>query len=348
MKVDFLIVGQGLAGSLLAWQLVQRGNRILVVDRDEAGTSSKVAAGLVTPISGSKFKLPEDLKTRLASASQFYWNAEEATGERFFYHTRIARLFRSEEEGRRWEEQRERNPELEGFHFPLTLPESFSQPAHGGFEMAQGGWLDVPTFLEATRQWLLEQVSYAIGSVDSRDIEESSDGIRWKNVAATRVIFAEGWKANENRFFKWLPANPAAGDILTLRIPRFTTGGRIVNQGKWLLPLGNDRFKVGSNYRHDFTSESPCSAAREELETFVRSLTNLPFETILHECAIRPIIRRSQVFAGIHPSHPGIVLFNGLGSKGVLNGPWHASQLADLLVDGTPLPDSVDIRSNFI
>ncbi|QLH32628.1 MAG: FAD-binding protein [Cyclobacteriaceae bacterium] len=35
MMIDYLIVGQGLAGSCLAWQLVQRGKRVIVIDKPE-------------------------------------------------------------------------------------------------------------------------------------------------------------------------------------------------------------------------------------------------------------------------------------------------------------------------
>ena len=348
MKTDFLIVGQGLAGSLLAWQLIERGKRVLVVDRDEEITSSKVAAGLLTPVAGAQFKLPKGLKTRLDFAHQFYWDAEELTGERFFHHCRIARLFRNGEEAATWKTNREKDPELAELCTPLELPEDFPPVDHGGFEMKSGGWLDVPGFLEVTRQRLLESVSYAIGSVDSREVQETSSGIQWKNVEASAVIFAEGWRAPENHFFDWLRMNPAAGDILTVEIPDFDTGGKIVNRGKWLLPLGGNRYKVGSNYRHQFDSIAPCPEARAELEEHVRQLTQKPFQTLEHECAIRPIIQRSQVFGGRHPRHTNVLLFNGLGSKGVLNGPWHAAQLAEHLTEGTPLPENVDLRSNLV
>ena len=52
MKVDFLIIGQGIAGSTLALELLKREKTVLVVDRQDAGSSTRVAAGLVTPLTG--------------------------------------------------------------------------------------------------------------------------------------------------------------------------------------------------------------------------------------------------------------------------------------------------------
>ena len=76
MKVDYLIVGQGLAGSLLAWQLLERGQRVLVIDRDEPDTCSKVAAGIVSPITGSRIAPSWRINEFLPFAHQFYWKIE--------------------------------------------------------------------------------------------------------------------------------------------------------------------------------------------------------------------------------------------------------------------------------
>lgn len=354
MKIDTLIVGQGLAGSLLAWQLLDRGQRVLVVDRDEQITSSKVAAGLVTPIAGSRFNVPAELGERLLFAKQFYWEKEEATSAQFFHHKRIARLFRSGKEAAAWDKRLESDGDaLKPYHEPLRIEEAAFHAPHSGFEMKEGGWLDVPAFLEATRQHLLERASYAIASLNSADVivgkEAGPDGsVRWKNIVADRIIFAEGWKGNQNRFFDWLPMKPAAGDILHLEIPELEEETRIVNGGGWLLPLGNGLFRAGSTYRHEFDTEGPTAEGRREVLEKLGNITPHEGRIIKHEAAVRPIIRRSQIFMGQHPSHEEVILFNGLGSKGVLNGPWHSSRLVEHLLDGRPLPESSDLRGNLL
>jgi len=215
VKIDFLIVGQGLAGSLLAWQLIDRNQRILVVDRDETVTSSKVAAGLVTPLAGSRFNLPDGFEGRLDFARAFYWSLEEKFGETLFHHRRIARLFSKAQERDAWSTRLETEGERYArFHAPLTIDESKYYLPYGGFEMREGGWLDVPGFLELTRQALLERAAYAIGRVRSVDVTIEESGIRWKNITAAKVIFCEGWRGNRNHFFDWVAMNPAAGDIL--------------------------------------------------------------------------------------------------------------------------------------
>lgn len=350
LKIDTLIVGQGLAGSILAWKLLERGQRILVVDRDEAVTSSKVAAGLLTPITGTGFSIPGDLSTRLNFAKQFYWDAEEKTGQRFFHHTRIARIFRNAAEKAKFDARKSADPanwEIYAEHLNIDTAK-FNAP-HSGIEMKEGGWLNVPLFLESTRQHLLERAAYAIASVDSRDVLAGSEigaahGVRWKRVEADRVIFAQGWEGNQNRFFDWVPMNPAAGDILDLDVPELEEEERIINRGGWLLPIGSGRFRAGSTYRHDFAETIPNADGRIEVLEKLDEITSCKFRVISHKVGIRPIIHRSKVFFGKHHSFPEVSFFNGLGSKGVLNGPWHAERMVAHLLDDENIPEQCDLN----
>ena len=59
--IDFLIVGHGLAGATLAHLLLERGQRIMVLDKKLPHCASQVAAGLVNPLIGPKFNIPEHM-----------------------------------------------------------------------------------------------------------------------------------------------------------------------------------------------------------------------------------------------------------------------------------------------
>lgn len=349
MKADLLIVGQGLAGSLLAWGFLDRGLRILVVDRDEETTSSKVAAGLVTPLSGPRFKLADGFADRLVAAKSFYWNVEEATSTRLFHHRKIARIFTSEKERAFWEKRvADRAEEYQSWHNPLKMDEEIFRMPHGGIEITGGGWLDVPQFLEATRQRLVECASYAIAKVNADDVEIQGNGIRWKNVEARAVVFCEGWRGNQNRFFDWLSMNPAAGEILDLKIPDLESEERIVNRGGWILPVGGKTFRAGSTYRRDISKTSESEPGKAEILEKTAQMIHAEPEVIGIKSAIRPIIRRSQIFMGRHPRYPQIGFFNGMGSKGVLNGPWYAERFIEYLLDDVSLPTESDLCSNLI
>jgi glycine oxidase len=348
MFVDTLIVGQGLAGSLLAWELQSRGQRILVVDRDEAVSASKVAAGLVTPVSGSRFNIPDGLPERLSYAKEFYWAMEERSGQKMFHHLRTLRFFQADAEKEAYEARLARDERLlHSFTGPLPASLPCVRPALGGFEMRGGGWLDLPVFLEITRQHLLETVSYAIGRVFASDLKVKNNGIRWRNIVAGKIVFCEGWRARENVFFAHIPMHSAKGDILDLRPLAPYPTSHILSCGSWLLPQSTSLFRAGSTYQHHFDDASPVPEGQAQVLENVARLTDQAFEIIGHRAAIRPIIRRSQPYMGHSPLNQKIFLFNGLGSKGSLNGPWHAARLAEHLISGHPLPPSCDVNIHF-
>ncbi len=333
----------------MAWQLMLRDQRVLVVDRDEPETSSKVAAGLVTPIAGGRFNTAEDLEETLPFAKKFYWDLEETLGSIFFNHLRTAKLFQDDKERSLWKKKEQESPEsLSEYFCPLDIDKSLFKADKGGFEMIGGGWLNLPGFLEAIRQYLLERASYAIGKIDIEEIKLCTNGVRWKNIHAEKgVIFCQGWRGDQNRFFDWVPMNPAHGEILNIRCDQAADETRIVKKSGWMVPLGGGEFRVGSNYDHQFTSSGPTEAGLETVKEKIRNIVNVPFSVTRHRAAVRPIIRRSRIVMGRHPGHKQVAFFNGLGSKGVLNGPYYSNLLSSHLLEETAIPDDMNIRKNF-
>ena len=84
MQVDFLIIGQGLAGSTLAVELLKRGKSILVVDRQDGGGSTRVAAGLVTPLTGKGMNPGWRQQECLQKAEAFYHALEQESGRKLY------------------------------------------------------------------------------------------------------------------------------------------------------------------------------------------------------------------------------------------------------------------------
>lgn len=354
MKVDTLIVGQGLAGSLLAWELISRGQRVLAVDRDEPVTSSKIAAGIVTPITGQRlvptWRLDEFWRYAIAA----YRRVEIETGEWLFHPVPIARLLAGGTEKQRWQRRLAENG---GKHprgaLPLTIDESIFRAGDGGFEMPGAGWLDVPRFLEATRQRLLMRSGWVAAEFDADELEVMPGGVRWRGIAAERVIFCQGWEGNRNRFFDWVPFRNAKGHILDLLCPGAAMETRIVNRAGWLLPLGEGRFRAGATYEWQFEPENANLATVAgclEVESKLTNLLRVPWTVVGQQAAVRPVIRESRALIGLHPAPDlwgRVGFFNGLGSKGVLNGPFFARQFASHLVEDTPIEEAVDLRRNF-
>ncbi|MBP7950751.1 MAG: FAD-binding oxidoreductase [Verrucomicrobiales bacterium] len=347
---DAVIVGQGTAGTTLAWHLLWRGWRVLVLDPNEPVTSSKIAAGLITPITGKRIALSWRVDELLPAAREFYRRVESLTGTTFFFDQSAVRLFLTDDERNRWE-QKQDLPEIRR-HLLAPQPNPLVNSAWfdasgGGFSMATAR-LDVAAYLEASRRYFVAQHFLVTTSLAwEREVILTKEGaeIPRLGVSARRLISCEGFAAASNPFFRWIPFKAAKGEILSLRIPQCTET-RSLHVGVWLAPLGNGDFRAGSTYDWDHLDQQPTAAGRNEILTKLSTFVKQPVEVTGHRAAVRPIIRESKALLGQHPAHPTLGFFNGLGSKGSLHAPGFARQFAAFLDGAGDIDADLDVQKN--
>jgi glycine oxidase len=345
---DAIIVGQGLAGTTLAWQLRNAGRSVLIIDACEAVTSSKIAAGLITPITGQRLALSWRVDEMLPVAQLFYADIEEQTGKKFFHARPCVRLFANEAERANWA-PRSQNPAFQKYLAaaqPSPLVEAeLADCSGGGFQM-QAAQLDVAAYLEASTAHV-PNVSAALDW--QRDVTFGTETVTVLGHKAKLVISCEGYAATRNPYFSWVPFRSAKGDVLTIRVER-ADGAPLppvaLHRGIWVAPTAEpDVFRVGATYDWENLDGVPSAAARTEIEDKLRAFFRVPYRVIDHQAAVRPIIHESKARIGLHPAYPRLGYFNGLGSKGALHAPWFAKCFADFVVNGVALPEDVDLGS---
>ena len=342
---DAIIVGQGLAGTTLAWCLLEAGQRVLILDSCEPVTSSKIAAGLVTPITGQRLVLTAHCDEFLSTARKFYATIEMRTGQKFFHDRVATRLFKSSEENENWSERSKRPTYQSHLLDPQPMPllaSELGDSGEGGFAM-HGAQLNVAAYLEASRNILpWEQLTLDW----QNDVAFDPDGISVQDHRTRRLISCEGYAAARNPYFSSVSFNAAKGDILTVRFDRPILP-HCLHRGIWLAPATEpDIFWVGSTYDWETLDQMPDASARSEIEDKLKAFFHVPYTVLEHRAAVRPIITQSMALVGLHPEQERLGFFNGLGSKGSLHAPWYAQCLTDFLVHQTPLPGDVDIRKH--
>ena len=336
-KADYLIIGQGLAGTLLAWFLLERGKSVYIVDQTFPGASSPVAAGIFNPITGRRF-----VKTWLADeifpfAEQTYRTLEMVTGAKFYHPKRIIRQIATAAERQEWERKASR-PEYETY---LKSEQQNELPRD--VEILGGGNLDVGEFIRRMATYFRERELLEDGMVDHRQVSIGNERVVWRGTEARRMIFCEGYRVLKNPWFGKLPFTHAKGELLTIHAPGLQQE-HILNRGIFILPLGGDRYKVGATYDWDDLSAETTINAREEIIEKLKKILDIKYEVIDHEAGIRPTVKDRRPTLGIHPDYPQLGLFNGLGTKGVSLGPYFAHHFTEHLVEGIPLIDAVDIK----
>ncbi|PKK36969.1 hypothetical protein BWI96_08800 [Siphonobacter sp. SORGH_AS_0500] len=343
-KIDYLIVGQGIAGSMLAWTLRSRGCKIRVID-DQRPSSSRVAAGICNPVTGRKLAktwLADELFPFLHS---FYSALEESLQARFFYPVPLYRPYQSIEEQNFFIAQTA-NPVLEGYVKPSEQNEAYSPLIHnelGGLETLQAAWVDLPVLLTEIHKILEQEDSFEETEFQWDEVQLTPETARWRSYEAKMIISCEGAYGRFNPHFNWLPWAVVKGEIMNLDIPGPSFPG-IVNQSVWIQAHPNGKYRAGSNYEWNDLTWEPSEKGKTYLLDKFSKLIKVPFKIEKHVAGIRPATQGRRPFVGVHPGHSTLGIFNGLGSKGTSMAPFLAKQFADFLVDRKELHPEANIQ----
>lgn len=338
--VDALIIGQGLAGTAVAWELVRREVRFMIVDAAERVTSSRVAAGLITPVVGTRFSVAPNFDTLLERARAAYLAAERCVGASFFRRQPALRLLYTDEEVHRYE-RRATRLETSGLVQRLATQGSGFRESRRTILMPDAARLDTAAYLACSRNYFLATDSLITADIalDSLKIEGGGVACEALGVTARRVVFCGGYRDQTN---PWLPNdvfNSAQGEILTVDIPGLNESRTVHALKSWLCPTAQpDRYLFGATYRHAPYEHNITSGAREQLEARLGRIVVHPFNVVDQRYGIRPISVGRKVIVGRSSVADSVSWLNGLGSKGALLAPYVASGLVDSLLTDQP-PD---------
>jgi glycine/D-amino acid oxidase-like deaminating enzyme len=344
MKADVIIVGQGLAGSLLAWSLIQKQRRVIVVDDHHRGSSSQVAAGLVNPISGKRWLKSWNVDRCLPAAVGLYRSMEAVLQRPLYHEMPVLRWFDSRQERDLWEQRRVQAEYQSYFGAELEAEPTISN-AYGGCYIRKSGYLNTRELLASVKAFLQHHDSYIETAVDFEHIRLQPGEVLWRDMSAKQLIFCEGHRMVHNPWFSGLPLQPAQGEILTLKVAQ-PLPRHIINRGKWLLPLDPDKIKVGATFQWQPIDGKPTEQGKQELLAAGERLWqgSHQHQLIDHECGVRPGTRDKKPFIGMHPSYPQLGVFNGFGAKGSLWIPYYAEQFSAYLSGSAALPVETDIH----
>ncbi|MBN3582917.1 FAD-dependent oxidoreductase [Algoriphagus aestuarii] len=345
MEIDFLLIGQGIAGTALGFRLKQAGKKIRIIDQPKSNQSSRVAAGLYNPVTGRKMVKTWNADLLFPEIKIFYQELEKITGQSFLVEEAIYRPFLSIEEQNEWMG----NSAESGFRIYLeqVFKESqneYLQDPFGGVLLKQSGWLKINDFLDAMQIYFSEELIQDY----FHEQELAFDGNFWvyKDIQARSLVYCNGLGAMDSTFFKFLPFAPVKGEILEVR--QAFCPDYIVNRGVFRVHLGDGVHRVGSTYtKHDLDLGPTDEAKREILDRLI-DLVKLPVDEIIsHKSGIRPATRDRKPFLGKHPEAQSVYIFDGFGAKGVSLIPYFSKIMAAFLLGKETIPKEVDIARYF-
>ena len=238
MQINYLIIGQGLAGTLLAKELLATNESFLIIDAFKESTSTKVAAGMYNPISGKRMVKSWNADELLRDTFEAYLSLEKL----LLFKQNIYQLFGSVKEqndlsSRMDNEDFSKHVNL----FPAKEPNL--NDAFGAFEIKETGWVYTRLLIEKMRAFLIEKSNLIDEKFDYNLLENIAGNWHFKNIVAKHVIFCEGYENIHNPFFNYLPFVLCKGEVFTIKCNDIAKD-KIIKKGIYMVHLHDNIYKV--------------------------------------------------------------------------------------------------------
>lgn len=340
---DFIIVGGGLAGISFA-ETAYLNNKTFAVISNSSHNSSLVAAGIYNPVILKRFSLPQDSKEHLDYMKPFYKGIEERLNIKFDIEMPVYRKFASIEEQNNWFEVADK-PALEPFLSTQIVHKKYNGlPSPFGFgEVLHTGYVDTNILIEGYHANLKDNGNLTEDTFDYNSLVVQEDCITYKGIIAKHIIFAEGFGLHTNPYFNYLPLDGTKGELLVIKAPDLKLEVA-VNAGVFILPIGNELYKVGATYEWDNKEALPTEAGKAELVEKLNEVITCDYEITEHLAGIRPTTKDRKCLIGTHHLHKNVHLLNGLGTRGVMLGPAMAKILFESIENNAQIKREINLN----
>ncbi|MBO9659835.1 MAG: FAD-binding oxidoreductase [Chitinophagaceae bacterium] len=344
MNTDYLIIGQGVCGTFLSYYLQKEGKSVIVIDDAKPDSPSRVAAGIINPVTGRRLVTVWMVDEVLPFAWKAYNELGTDLSVQAISQKNIIDFFP--------------NPFMrEGFLQKIETGDKYVHPYpeqnhfnnYFNFEFGCGEIRPVYTahlesIIPAWRSIIAKADFLREEQFDISQLQAEPDKIHYKDITASKIIFCDGAASFDNPYFKQLPFAPNKGEALIAEIPGLPDHN-IYKKSLLMVPLAEkDIFWIGASYVWNFDDASPTQAFRDSTENALKNWLKIPFKIIEHRSALRPATLERRPFVGTHPQFPSVGILNGMGTKGCSLGPYFAKQLTDFLLFDLPIAKDADVK----
>ena len=341
--LDYIVVGLGLSGVAISRNLEKR-NKEFVVFEDYSQKSSLVAGGLFNPVILKRFTLAWNAHENMKTAIPFYKEMEQHLQAKIVYPIDIYRKFYSAEEQNNWFAAADKPLLSEFLDTNLVKEINACIPSEFSFgRVRQTGIVDTDVLLNEYRTYLNKEAKIEFERFEYNKLQLKPDSVEYKGISAKQIIFCEGFGMQQNPFFNYLPLRGNKGEYLTIYSEELQLQ-EAVKSSVFIIPLGNNLYKVGATYNSKDKDPRPSKEARHELEEKLLKLISCKYEVLDQSAGIRPASNDRKPIVGRHPKHQNLYCCNGFGSRGILVSPMVSAQLIEMIEDQVSLPAEIDLH----
>jgi D-amino-acid dehydrogenase len=352
VSMKIAIIGGGIAGTSVAYELVTRGAEVVLIDSSRTDRATAAGAGIIAPIGAMARE--EDMNRFSFAAAAYYLDlvAElERDGVDTSYRAPGELLLAlSDEEVPRLDEVLQRASTLvaeldrrgvgepaylDGKEISARYP--LFETAIAGVHLPEIGQIDGRRFTRCLHD---RAVAYGLSVLEGEAVLLGDDrGVRGvavggRAVEADAVVLAAGaWSPQLTALVGvTLPVYPQRGQIMHLRLPG-ATGLPSANSFRdhYLLAFDHDRLVIGAT-REDDSGYSAAMTTRGLTQVVRQGMEFIPkveqAEIIDIRVGIRPATRDGNPLLGPVPSVERLWVASGYGPQGLTLGPYAGAVLA--------------------
>lgn len=337
-----MIVGQGISGTMLSWFLHQQKISFLVIDEERPNSSSRVAAGIMNPVTGRRFALSWMIDEVLPWAKKTYADISDFFGTSFIQHKNIIDFFPSAQMRDSFLKRiTEANPYLQTYPDQNRFNEYFAYE-HGCGEVCPAYVVNFSGLLQQWRSFINENSLLLTEPFVSEQVQLKDGGVQYGNITAKRLVFCDGIDGQQNPWFNALPFSANKGETLLIKadLPR----ENVYKKSMILSPIDDGLFWFGATYEWEFKDDGPTEAFLNRSRQYLKDWLKKPFEIVAHKAAIRPATLERRPFVGFHPSYPPVGILNGMGTKGTSLAPYFAHQLVQHILHNSAITGAADVQ----
>lgn len=320
------------------------GKRIIVFDQPQQNRSSSIAAGLFNPITGKLMTRTWLADNIFPELHNFYQYAEETLGQRFFYPQSLYRPFLTIEEQNEWM-GKSSAPFMHSYVDNVFSDSVFGAQVHdplGGVLLKQCGYLDVKKLMNLVREKLEKNQSYVEDRFNDELLEIKDNCVSYSGIEADKIIFCCGTAQLRSSRFGNVPIRPLKGETLTVALEE--PPELIFNRGVYIVPISKSSYRVGATYETKNLSEGITEEGRMEIEQKLIELIKIRYSILEQDWGFRPTTPDRKPILGYYPKSKNVVIFNGLGTKGVSLAPYFSARLAEWLLGNGEIQPEVNIK----
>ncbi len=346
MKVKYLIVGQGIAGTLLSYQLHKRRQSFFIVDKGLQKACSRAGSGLINPITGRRFTVSWMFEELLRKARNTYSEMGQFLGTQILYEHPVLNVFYDREQAGKWKEKMN-DPgfaELVGKPTKKFNNNGLLKDAVHTAQVNSSLHIDISNLIIYYRSWLLKNNRLKIGEFSLNDVSYNNGLYSWADIEFEKIIFCGGAADSRLQHFQDLPFKLSKGQAfiaeLEEKVPDFIIKGKA-----FVVPIkASGLYWIGAHNNWSFDDDFPDTEAKEILSKKLTGTLNIGFQFLEPRVGIRPATKDRRPLLGRHPKLTHLYIFNGLGTKGASWAPYWSEIMADYLrMNDFEIPGDVNI-----